>query len=97
MHRLALGLGMTIAELETRMSADELDRWHLYWSEEPWGSWRDNAHAGLIAAAGVNLWLKKGSKPATFEDFMLISRTQRRARDTEQSLAWLEAMAKTKH
>jgi hypothetical protein len=92
MHRLALGLGKTIAELETSLGAAELDDWFSYWSEEPWGSWRDNMHAGLIAAACLGPWIK-GQK-VTFQDFMLKSREQKAAEDTQQSLDWLMAVGK---
>lgn len=94
MHRLALGLGKTVAELEASLGAAELDDWYSYWSEEPWGAWRDNVHAGLIAAACLSPYMK-GQK-ATFEDFMLKSSDKKREDETQQSLAWLTAVAKVK-
>lgn len=86
-------MGKTIAELETTLGASELDDWYSYWSEEPWGAWRDNVHAGLIAAACLSPYQKPGHR-VTHEDFMLKSADKRRADDTAQSLDWLTAVAK---
>lgn len=53
------------------MTPSEWSRWRRYWNEEPWGTWRDNAHAGLIAAAVLNPYRKKGAKALGFDAFML--------------------------
>lgn len=84
-----------MAELETTLGADELDCWYAYWVEEPWGSYRDNIHAGLIASACLAPHQKPGNR-ATFEDFMIKSAAKRRADDTAQSLDWLMSVAKPK-
>lgn len=86
-------MGKTVAELEATLGAAELDDWYAYWGEEPWGAYRDNVHAGLIAAACLAPYQKPGSK-VTYEDFMLKSAEKRRADDTSQSLDWLMAVAK---
>lgn len=40
MHRLALALGRTVAELVEAIDLDELLGWLAYWSAEPWGEMR---------------------------------------------------------
>ena len=46
------------------LPARELERWAQYWSEEPWGAYRDNLHAALIASElwKVNLDPKERAK-----------------------------------
>lgn len=60
-HRLALALGRTVAQLG-RMSEREMQRWHRYWIEEPWGTYRDNLHAAMIAVELRRPQARKGSK-----------------------------------
>lgn len=42
-----------------------------YWAHEPWGAWRDNVHAGFIAAAITNGGMRRPKKPVAWKDFML--------------------------
>lgn len=94
MHRLALGLGKTIGEIEATMGASELDDWLRYWQAEPWGTTRDNLHAALITSTLINV-MGGGSKgrAASIGDFMFSSRAERAAEQTSASLNWLRAMA----
>lgn len=48
--KLALGLGMTLAELERRMSAAEMALWRELWIAEPWGEDRADARMGMICS-----------------------------------------------
>jgi hypothetical protein len=56
------------------MSARELDDWAAYWQVEPWGPFRDNLHAGLIASVIANVYRRKGSRAFTWVDFLLQER-----------------------
>ena len=97
MHRLALGLGRTVAELEVSLGQSELQDWMRYWMVEPWGAVRDNMHAGVIASAVLMPHTKKGKRLATFEDFMLTdpaTRQEKRRAGTKATIAWLKAQAK---
>ena len=47
----------------------ELRRWSRYWNEEPWGSYRDNIHAAMLAIELRRPQSKKGAK-LTLEQFM---------------------------
>lgn len=63
---------------------------------EPWGQWRDNAHAAVVASVIANAHRKKGTKAFDWQDFMLVDKDTDRARKTAQSLAWLRSNAKRK-
>lgn len=81
------------------MGARELHDWTLFWQAEPWGSTRDNLHAGLVAAAVQAPHVRRGKRPPTFKDFMLrdaaAAQDERRAQ-TVSTIASLRAMAKRK-
>lgn len=101
LHRLALGLGRTVAELECGMSAREFDDWQEFYQVEPFGALRDNLHAGQIAAMVFNMNRAKNAKPLTATDFLLIAReavddAAEDARKNEQSRAAFHALAKPK-
>lgn len=93
LHRLALALGRTVAELRAGMSYNELRAWDEYYRLEPWGPARDNMHAGLVASTLVNINRRKGTRAATFQDFMLTAAAEqgrdnmRRFRETLRALA----------
>lgn len=65
-HRLALALGMTVRQLGRCMSAAEMDRWHVYYSYEPWGEERADLRSAIVATAVVS---SQGGK-ARPSDFM---------------------------
>jgi hypothetical protein len=52
------------------MPARDYELMSRYWNEEPWGSWRDNIHAALIAAEVRRPNVKQGVK-VQLDDFML--------------------------
>lgn len=56
------------------MSARELDDWAAYWQIEPWGAWRDNVHAGLVAAVIANVHRGRGVPAFSHANFMLQQR-----------------------
>lgn len=72
------------------MPARELDDWIRYYQVEPWGAYRDNLHAGIIASVMVNRG-RRGKKlsPA---DFVLKSRDDKRSEDTRRSLNYLRTI-----
>ena len=95
LHRLALALGKTLQEI-SGMSSRELDSWQRFWSVEPWGPYRDNMHAGILAASMLAPHVKKGKKPPTWRDFMLkdpATAQRERKANTAHVLAQLKAMA----
>jgi hypothetical protein len=88
-----LGLGRTVAEIEQGMSGQEMRDWELYWALEPWGAYRDNLHSGVIAAAIINVHRRKGQRPLSPADFMLVDRESRRVQNTRKALNWLRALS----
>ena len=85
-----------MAELENTLGAGELVEWVEYYRVEPWGQWRDNAHAGMIASVIANVHRSRNGKAYTIKDFMLTdAETQRNAR-TRATLDWMESVAKRK-
>lgn len=85
---------MTVAELGARMGAKEFDEWAEYYSVEPWGAYRDNLHAGIIAATFANAHKKKTAKASKPADFLLRTQTEARAGETAKTLNGLRALGR---
>ena len=77
---------MTVSELERRMGSRELVEWQVYYSMEPFGQWRDNIHAGLIAATVANTSGRQ-RKAAAAEDFMLKENSPQKAKQFKAKFA----------
>lgn len=81
LFRLALGLGMTVAELGQRMSSAELTEWMAFNNIEPFGPLGAWERAGVLAAIAVNTTpRKKGAKPVKPDDFFSVLKPPKRAR-----------------
>lgn len=52
------------------MPARDYELLARYWMQEPWGAWRDNMHAAIIARAVLTPHVKKGAR-IDLMDFML--------------------------
>ena len=78
------------------MGASELQEWMTYWRMEPWGSYRDNIHAGLIASTIANVYRSKNRRPVSFEEFMLSDRDLYKKKKTKETLAWMKSVATRK-
>lgn len=76
------------------MTFNELRAWEAYYALEPWGQARDNMHAGLIAAAVSNPHRKKGTRPVTHKDFMLVPRDEQFADNRKRFFSGMRAMAR---
>lgn len=64
------------------MPASEMAEWELFYSLEPFGTWRDNMHAGIIASLLANIHRGKSTKRFTPQDFMLLDgETHKRERN----------------
>jgi hypothetical protein len=62
-------LGRSVVEIG-RLTNREIERWKLYWREEPWGPIRDNTHAAMIVTELLKPHLKEGAK-ISIGDYML--------------------------
>jgi len=87
-------LGRSIGEL-LELPQRELGDWALYWKLEPWGAWRDNMHAGIVAASVLQPHLKEGAKIKP-EDFMLVDRDVLRRKSISQFAAQLNSASQRK-
>ena len=79
------------------MGSSELSEWMKFWSVEPWGPYRDNIHAGLIAATIANVYRKKNTPALTYEDFMLLDKEDHKKRETLKTLNWMKSVARRKN
>lgn len=69
---------MTVAELTSRASGAEIDEWAAYYRLEPFGEWRGDFRAGVIASTVFNVNRCKNAKARTALDFMpLIERPEK--------------------
>lgn len=75
------------------MTAAELDEWADFYASEPFGSVRDNLHAGIIASVVVNALRGKGKPLITPNDFVLMTPAERRRRSLVEGIAQLRRMA----
>lgn len=90
---MALAFGCTLAELDARLSADELSDWMAYYQLEPWGAWRDNWHAALLAKLIYDV--NRGKHPAAkMKDFMYSDAEVKAHADARTFIARLDSMAK---
>jgi len=63
---------MTVRELLLRIDAKELAEWSAYYSIEPFGTFRSDLQAGIIASTVANCNRAKNSKTFSPDDFMPI-------------------------
>ncbi|MFZ2738093.1 MAG: DUF4035 domain-containing protein [Burkholderiaceae bacterium] len=70
MFRLALALGLPVRELLARIGSDELTEWMAFYQLEPFGDFRADVRAGIVASTFANANRARDTKPFTPEDFM---------------------------
>lgn len=63
-------MGMAPSVVE-QMAATDFDLLARYWAHEPWGPWRDNMHAAIIAREIRRPHLKDPRKPTPLSEFIL--------------------------
>jgi hypothetical protein len=72
--------------------AEDYDLLLAYWDEEPWGAWRDNLHAAIIAREVRRPWLKQGAADS-LDGFMVVNPEVRRKNRLQGLVEALRAMA----
>lgn len=68
----------------------------LFYAEEPWGPWRDNVHAALIASTIRNVFRKKGTRAVDWNDFMLVNKAEHKRGKLASFVGWMRSMARKK-
>ena len=92
-HRLAALLGRTVEEMRKALTERAYRKWQVYWSVEPWGPFRDNLHAAIVAREVRRPWVRKGTR-IDLDGFM-VKAPEQRARDAGAKFAaWLGMVAK---
>jgi hypothetical protein len=82
-----------VAELKDSLTQREYLSWQRYWEEEPWGAYRDNLHAGIIAREVRRPQLKKGAENS-LDDFMVVNPESRREEAQGNFITLLKMVAK---
>lgn len=90
---LAGHLGRTVGELEETLSAREFVEWNAYFQIEPFGTHRDNIHAGIIASAIYNVNRGKHSPAINPGDFIIRDVESRRRMESDKTLKALKLLS----
>lgn len=92
LHRLALALHRTVAELEASMTQRELRDWRLFdAAHAPLPDRLHDIHTGVLASVMVNLQRAADAAPATPADFFVIRDRSRPAVDEPREIDRLRA------
>jgi hypothetical protein len=96
--RVAGYLGCAPSEVY-QLPTTDFDLLQRFYAFEPWGAWRDNLHAAIIAREVVMTRLRPGTRAPDLEKFMVMDPEQRRQRHLGGFVEALKAMAggKRKH
>lgn len=69
--------------------------WQRYWEDEPWGPYRDNLHAALIAKEVRRPQLRKGAT-TKLDDFMISNPLARQADAARGLIEFLKMVSEKK-
>lgn len=84
--KLALALGMTVSDLLRRVTSSELSEWQAYYKIEPFGDWRADLRAGIVASNATNLAQSQDAKQMTPLDYMPIYKPEKKRGDDARLL-----------
>jgi len=100
---LALALGATVGELQSRMGSHEFSEWLAFYQIQPFGQIKDDYRSGMICATIGNLFIEKGKKGVAPGDFFDLDPWQAQSsrevapnkisdKVSDETLAFLEAI-----
>lgn len=99
--RLALALGMSVAECQERVSPEEFWEWIAFYRYNPWGEERADLRSGNIAALMANIHRRPGSRAFRASDFIFFghgkSERQQSAKDMKATFAAFAKLHNRKH
>ena len=75
------------------MPAGEFLEWMQYERIEPFGAWRDNWHAAMIASILANANRKPNSPPIPMDEFMYTDPATAQERKDAAMIAFIEGLA----
>jgi Protein of unknown function (DUF4035) len=73
------------------MPSRHFAEWQAYYRMEPFGAWRDNYHAALIASTIANVNRGANTQPIQPSIFMYEDPADIRDRRDREMLAWIES------
>ena len=75
------------------MSSVTFAYWGAYSRLHPFGTRRDNLHAGIIASTLINVNQRRGATPTTPSDFLLVDPKTKQQSKQDEFIAFLDAVA----
>lgn len=94
MFDLALQIGEPDPfKLAAGISSVTFNYWVAYSRLSPFGSDRDNMHAGIVASTIANVHRKRGSKSLKPTDFMIIDSETAKQQKQQEFINFLDAVA----
>lgn len=84
-------MGTTVRSLRLRLSREEFIGWIAYYRINPFGEYRADLRAAMIACSNASLWADKKTK-ITITDFLLFPPEKQKA--TPQSVAHQKKIAR---
>lgn len=93
-YRLASLLGWTDPEeMKRSMTQRAYLGWQRYWDDEPWGPYRDNMHAAIIAREVRRPYMRRGTT-TKIADFLIVNPLRRQREATGKFVDFLKMIAK---
>lgn len=81
-------------ELESRMSAKELNEWMAYWALEPWGEVQADYRSGIVASMILNAQgAKNKGKPFEPSDFFQLYGDKPKVQSPKEQMAIFKTLA----
>lgn len=65
-----------------------------YWMAEPWGAYRDNLHAAMIASTVANFGYRTARRRLDVKDFMLVARSRAQAENRSALVGLFRTIAR---
>lgn len=84
---------MSVRRMLAEIDSDELTEWMLVYRQDPWGGFRSDLQAGIVASTMANTMRGKRGKPCKAIDF-IPKFEQRKPQGLQEMLATMKAFAK---
>jgi hypothetical protein len=85
-----------VEEMKESLTQRAYLNWQKYWVEEPWGPFRENLHAAIIAREVRRPNMRKGTR-TKLDDFMVVNPEARRKAASANMIDFLKLVSKREH
>lgn len=94
-----MALGKTVGELLAVLSSEELTEWAAFYQIEPFGEYREDLRAGIVASTLANIHAKKGHsfKPKDFMPVFQDAQAPKPAISGEQVVSFFRGLQQRGH